>query len=88
MDLSYLLGEEIETHDPILSATGTATRKCKYTVIEVYPYFVKGMRICENGAEIYECFSIGDLVTLGALKTKAAPNKSGYRFTGKYEGRV
>lgn len=59
-----------------------------YTVIEAYPTFVRAMRITDNGTELYKCFNIGDLVTMGALKTKATPNKSGYRFTGKYEGRI
>ena len=84
MDLSYLLGEEIVTDDPILSATGTATRKCSYTIIEVFPYMVKGMRIAENGTEIYECFTLGDLVLKGMLRSKGnLPVKHGCRHYWK-----
>ena len=89
MNLSDLIGQEIVTNNPILSATGTATRKCKYIVIEAFPYFVKGMRICDNGAEIVQCFSIGDLVTMGLIKAYKAPHKTGYRFARKgYEGKL
>lgn len=84
MDLSFMIGREIKDHDPAL----TGEKKVSYTVIEAYPTFVRAMRITDNGTELYKCFNIGDLVTMGALKTKAAPNKSGYRFTGKYEGRI
>lgn len=84
MDLSFLLGQEIVTDDPILSATGTATRKCSYTIIETYPYMVKGMRIAENGVEVYECFTLGDLILKGKMKsTYDGPTKHGCRHYWK-----
>lgn len=77
MDLDFLIGREIVTNDPLLSTT--ATRKCKYTIIEAYPFMVKAMRITENGTEIYECFSLGDLVTKGMFKSNGGPTKHGCR---------
>ena len=72
MDLSFLLGREIIADDPRLWGRGQHTRKCSYTVIEAYPCYVRAMRICENGQEIYQCFDLGDLVRMGALKSVGA----------------
>jgi hypothetical protein len=85
MDLSYLLGTEIVTDDPVLSATATATRKCRYTVIEVYPHFVKGMRVTDNGTEMYECFNLGDLITKGCIQGRQEETKHGCRHYWRYE---
>lgn len=71
MDLDFLIGREIVTNDPVMST--------KYTIIEAYPFMVKAMRIAENGTEIYECFSLGDLVTKGMFKSNGGPTKHGCR---------
>ena len=59
--------------------------KTKYIVDKVYPFIVK----CHDHNGNVECFSIGDLVVMGELKTKAMPSTHGYRFTRKgYQGKV
>ena len=78
MDLSFLKGMEIVADDPT-RLNKAQTRRCSYTIIETYPYMVKGMRIAENGAEIYECFTIGDLITRGLMKSNSGPTKHGCR---------
>lgn len=84
MDLSFLLGQEIIADDPILAGTGTVTRKCSYTIVEAYPTMVRGLRITENGTEIYECFDLGDLVLKKKIKsTYDGPTKHGCRHYWK-----
>lgn len=77
-DLTALIGAEIEEHETVTKdIVGKAVKKTKWTVIEVYPNFVKCMRIAENGAEIYTTFNIGTLIAMGALQQKGK---------GKYYG--
>ncbi len=67
-DLQSLVGTEIvEKRSIDTGITGRITKKTKWTVIAAYPYFVRVMRICDNGAVIYGSFSIGELVTMGVL---------------------
>lgn len=47
MDLSFLIGNEIIDHDPML--TGQGMVKQSYTIIEAYPYYVRAMRVTDNG---------------------------------------
>lgn len=85
MDLSFLKGMEIVTDDPSLLSKA-AIRKCSYTIIETYPFMVKGMRIAENGTEVYECFTLGDLVTRGLMKSSYdGPTKHGCRHYWRAE---
>lgn len=42
----------------------------KFVIDAVYPAYVKAHSVCENGYEITECFSIGELVTLGILSRR------------------
>lgn len=51
-----LEGQKIKNEDKVFNITKT------------YPLHVKANRICENGVEIVEAFTIGDLVTQGLLK--------------------
>jgi len=87
MNLNSLIGQEITARDR--EANAECTRPHKYIIVEAFPYMVKGIRICENGAQIAQCFSIGDLVTEGLIKVKSIPHTQGYRFVRKnYEGKL
>lgn len=68
INLYDLVGKEIIMSEPILSATGTFNRKSKYLVVAAYPYHVMGIKTCESGAEIRQCFSVGELITNGAFR--------------------
>lgn len=86
MKLSDLIGQEIVADDTVL--LGQGVKPVKYVITEAYPYYVRGVRVCENGAILTQCFNIGDLVVRGMVKARKVPYKSGYRFVGKYEGKV
>ena len=63
-----LVGKEIEINIPQMTTTGTNLRKGKYLITEAYPYYVIGIRTCENGYEQRECFNIGTLVAAGIIQ--------------------
>lgn len=85
MNLNDLIGQEITAYDTVT----TPARQCKYIVTAAYPYFVKAVRICDNGVPITECFNIGELVVMGIIRAYKAPHKTGYRFVRKgYEGKI
>ena len=68
-DLGALVGQEIvENAVVFLGSEGKGIKKHKWTVIEAYPYFVRTMRICENGAEVFNTFNLGELITMGVIK--------------------
>lgn len=78
-----MIGNEIIDHDPML--TGQGMVKQSYTIIEVYPYYVRAMRVTDNGTELYKCFNLGDLVTRGMIKGESLPTKQGCRHYWRYE---
>ena len=71
-DLQALVGTEVKERviDDGRSNTRTNTKYIRWTIIEAYPYFVKAMRITEDGREIYTTFNIGTLITMGAIRQK------------------
>ncbi len=70
MNLEFLVGQEITSDEPILSATATMNRKTKYTIVKAYPHFVKGERFTENGDRLTRCFNLGDLITMGLISNR------------------
>lgn len=85
MKLSDFVGKEIIAVEP----TEKSSRKYKWIVVAAYPNYVKAVRICENGEQITQCFSVGDLVAMGIIRVKAVPHTRGYRFARKgYEGKI
>ena len=85
MKLSDFVGKEIIAEEP----TEKSARKYKWIVVAAYPNYVKAVRICENGEQITQCFSVGDLVAMGLIKVRKVSNTQGYRFARKgYEGKI
>lgn len=83
--LTDFVGKEIIAGEP----TEKSNRKYKWLVVAAYPSYIRAVRICENGEQITQCFSVGDLVTMGAIKVRAVPSTQGYRFARKnYEGKI
>lgn len=83
--LSDFVGKEIIAEEP----TEKSNRKYRWIVVAAYPSYVKAVRICENGEQITQCFSVGDLVAMGLIKVRKVSNTQGYRFARKgYEGKI
>lgn len=77
-DLQSFVGTEIVEKRAINTGiSGNIYKKCKWTVIEAHPYFIRVMRICENGTEIYNTFNIGDLVRMGVINDKRRMTNEG-----------
>lgn len=81
INLKKLVGTEIVSKETVTeNIVGRAVKKTKWTVIEAYPYHVRVMRITEDGRPIYESFSIGDLIQMGAIETPHPRYGNSYRL--------
>ena len=89
VNLKELIGKEIVAKETVTKEImGRAIKKQKWTIVEAYPYHVRAMRITEDGREVYNSFSIGDLILMGIINTAQPRYGNSYRLYkgGDYDG--
>lgn len=81
VDLSEFIGKTIKKKDTIAEgALGKRSLITNWLVVAAYPCHIKAVRTCENGCIITECFSVGELVQMGLLKSGRGYVGDGYRL--------
>lgn len=69
MDLTKIVGKEIKVRHPVTNGIlGRATKTEKWLVIAAYPHHVMAIQTYDSGFIARECFCLGELVQIGAVK--------------------